>query len=486
MGTDMNGNYVNETKFDLVASGQSGERDIHNRYTHTNVAHVNPYQFMDDSYFGEGGYRTGAYLIPFSRESDYLSRKELAVYKNYLKPILDAMITPVFAQQAVRITQGNTYFDSFEEDVTGNGMPLQEFTCEVTSIARRHGVCFVVMDNYIEQPETVAQASEQRIYPYVYIRKASQVAEFHVDDFGNLDSITFNEPDSLDNDEKTCKKRRKWTAADVTTYKKEINGKWVVDTIRPIAVGRIPVITLYSDSRECVTILVDPPLYDIARMNHMIYNMTAEIRDQERSQAFSVFYCQGIPPSEMAVGTKTYLNLPDGVTITPGYASPNQAILDGLISHEDKIREQIYMIAEQNGVTGITTAKSGVALAWEFLAHEEVLRHTAAMATYLENQIAELFGDFTNESFVYNVKYRMVYSPVGIDDEIARYDKILKMPGVPVSLTNKIYERIARAVLVDEDQTVVDDVVASFDVVTRPTVVSSTDVNPQPMEAANE
>lgn len=474
MGTDQNGNFISETKFDLVTSGTSQDRDVNYRHTHINVNTVNPYVFMDHSYFGTGGYRDGSYLIPFTRESDYMGRRELAAYKNYVRPIIDAMIVPVFAQQAVRIVQGNTLFDDFEENVNGSGLPLQEFTSEICTIARRHGVVFIVMDNFIDQPDTVGQAAKDRIYPYVYIRKASQVAAYEQDAFGNLTTLTFEEPATKKSDGSIEYHRRKWTATESIPYVKQGDQWQQVGEIRPVTIGRLPVIAIYADTKECTTPLVDPPLYDIARLNLMIYNMTAEIRDQERAQAFSQLYVQGIPARELASGPKTVLILPPEANIAPGFASPDSAILAGLIEHEDKIRSQIYGIAEQNGVVGVQTSRSGVALAWEFLAHEEVLRHTAAMATWCEQEIARMFGDFTNENFVYNVKYRMNYSPVGLDDEIKRYDAILKMPGVPQPLTNKIYERITRAVLVDEDQETVDQVISDMstvDVITRPQVI---------------
>ena len=120
------------------------DRSLAGMNTSINVQSVNPYQLMNECYYGNGGIRSGAYLIPFSRESDYLSRKKLAIYKNYIKPAVRAMIEPVFNEEATRAVSSESgaavdnMFTKFLEDVDAAGTSMQNFSHATLNICRRH------------------------------------------------------------------------------------------------------------------------------------------------------------------------------------------------------------------------------------------------------------------------------------------------------------------------------------------------------------
>lgn len=486
MATNQNGQYVDENHFNdsaLTTGGAIQDRNIAQRQNYTNIATVSPYIFMDHSYFGTGGYRDGTYLIPFSLESAYQERRGLAHYKNYVRPVIDAMITPVFNESAIRtIEPNNSMFEAFLNNVDAAGTRMQPFAKVVMTQLRRHGISITVMDNYSStaQPRTVADAVSDRVYPYIYNRSAHAVESYECDDFGNLKWIMFREPDAVYQlSGKTVRESRyrKWTETQSQLLTKSNNSNIILPSnytksdYRVIAtashnLGIVPVIILYSDNKEDrSTLLPDPPLYDIARINYQIYNMSAEIRDQERAQAFSVFYCQGVPPQDLAVGVNNYINIPESSSISPGYASPDWQIVNGLIGHEDKLRQDIYTIAEQNGVTGVKEASSGIALQWQFIGHESTLKDTSLLASAFESRVANLFKLYTNQQFDYTVRYKDSFSPVSIDNKIDRYAKLLNIRGLNGRLVKLIDTRIAElltAGMSQEDiQTIIDEVAQS-------------------------
>lgn len=456
---------MSEYQFDQLNAEK--DRNISWANTSVNPLSVNKYLFMNMCYYGNGYVRSGEFLIPFSRESDYLSRKKLAIYKNYIKPAIRAMVEPVFNEPASRMvttTEGSTVesnlFTKFLTDVDAAGTDMQSFSYNVLNVCRRHGVTFVVMDNFgsDQQPATIADAERLRIMPYIYLKQANEVEEVKTDAFGNLDYIIFTDIDAEVNGKKEPR-WRKWDTQSSSVLSKSKQNKWEVISSSVHGLGIVPVIVLYSDNPETKTdVLVDPPLYNSALINLAIYNQSAEIRDQERAQAFSIFYAQGLPEGDSVFGPKNFINLSTEVTMPPGYASPDFGIIAGLVANQEQLRKDLFMTLEQVGVVGVEGEQSGISKAFDFIGVEDTLKRTAYIATYLESKIADLFKMYTNEEFTYTVIYQNDFAPMGLDREIDRFDKIFKFP-ITGKFKSKLLEKVARLVFADEDQSVIDEII---------------------------
>ena len=425
----------------LVAQAVAADPNTSATATYESVLNIGIYNFMDYAHDGTEGFRDGRFLIPHSREMNYISRRDFSFYKNFFKPTLRAMIEPVFTEKASRSVTDETgaektdlMFNGFIEDCDNTGKPLQVFTERVVKTARLHGVSFAVMDNFRpeEMPETKGNAKDMRVFPYVYMRKASHVEAYSVDKFGNLQSITFLDiPVSTtmaDGKKKTEDRWRTWTANEVIISKKNDSGKMeVIETIQH-GLGVIPVISVYSINRDDNTnILVDPPLYDLARINAVgIYNKDSEMRELERSQEFAVFCVQAEQAGNLTIGTNNVLFVPMGANM-PEYVSPDSSTIKELRENQAALIESFFQIAEQNGVTGIQSSKSGVAKQWDFFAHESVLKKTSQMAINFETEIAELFKLYTDEKFDYIVDYPFDFQPQNVKEELEILDKALLM-----------------------------------------------------------
>jgi hypothetical protein len=111
------------------------------------------------------------------------------------------------------------------------------------------------------------------------------------------------------------------------------------------------------------------------------------------------------------------------------------------------------------GVIAVLNSESGVAKSYDFFAHESTLKRTASIATYIEYKIYDLFKLYTRDDFVYTVIYKTDYSPMGLDREIDRIEKILKISGLNPVFASKVQEKLANLVLVDEDISVVKEVI---------------------------
>jgi len=434
------------------------------------ISNENVYDFMDNSLNGTGGYRDGSYLVAHDREMNYDSRRKQCYYRNFMKPILKAMIEPVFNEEALRViqdTNGTIVEDSllneFIEDVTNTGMPMQPFTQEVLEYARLHGVCFVVMDNFEVQPATEKEAKDNRIYPYMYIKTSQQIKSengFIVDKFGKLESITFTDK----KDDKGNQLYRKWTKVDSTLVND--NGD-AVEQPKVHNLGTVPVISVYCAKRKSnEQILVDPPLYDLAKINFTIFNKDSEIRDQERAQGFSVFYLQSDQTGNITLGNKNVLYLPIGSTIPPGFASPDAAILKGLSDSGEKLREDLFRIAQQNGVSGVQQGTSGIALQWYFFAEEAVLEKTSSLAEDFEEASGSMFCLYTKQPLELEVEYKDDFQPQDVTNQLANLDKAMLMDLPPLS-KGLLKQKVVKLLFSDEDEETMKEVIDEIKLATE-------------------
>lgn len=462
-------------KVDVNKLEGGGDPNIYNTGKAIDINSVNVYTFMDHAFTGTGGFRNGKYLIPHSREMFFASRMQLAFYKNFVKPIINAMVRPVFSDQVARkvIREGSTdekprpdtesLFNDFIWDCDNAGTYLQSYTHKTITKCRLHGLVFTVVDNFPQdqQPQTTAEAREGRVFPYVYMKAANQVKRWTLDKFGNIETIMFRDVDIIRRNERTGKDEvvetwREWDSMKSVQYIKteDKDGAESFQEVETVehGLGVVPVIVSYSlDRQDLNHLMVDPPAYDIARLNHTIFNTDSEIRELERSQGFAVFYIQSDTQSPtFTSGPWNVLWVPTTATMPPGFAAPDANIQKNLMEHQGNLREDLFRIAEQNGVIGVQSSKSGIALQWEFFAHESVLKKTSMLATELEEKISEIFKLYTGETFTYLVDYPDSFQPNDKLGELKQLDQ-LQLMEMPAKATAMIKEKAFRVMFADED-----------------------------------
>jgi hypothetical protein len=439
---------MSELHFDTATT------DITAHAGYVNPVSVNGYLFTWEAYTGTGGFFNGGYLVPYDRELFYSKRRQLAAYRNYTRPIVDSVVGPVFTSPIVR-KSNNDLFDAFLLNTDNKGTFITKNSHDVALLARLHGVVFVVMDNFENIPEmTVAEAINTRMYPYTYIQPAYTVKAYKADRFNKLEELTFTSHNETLEDGKTYQTTITWDSINSTkTWYKD--NKYVKHVTKTHGLGVLPVIAVYADNNN--EVLPQAPFYDLAKLNASLFNKDSELRDTERSQAFSIFYMQVDTASQsIALGPHSAVILPmdPNLTITPGYASPNPEILKILIASSDKYVESMYQLASNNGIVGFKSASSGIAEAYRFVAKNDQLKHTADIATKYEQALSHMFGLYINTPIEYTVNYTnnfdTFYSQSSVDDitkllNIDMPDKIkkeIKKSVVSRFLDNLSYEQI--------------------------------------------
>lgn len=387
--------------------------------------YVNDYLFCTHLYDGSGGIKDGTYLVPFERELYYTKRKSLASYRNFLKPIINALVEPVFSNPITRTTTNPLYL-GFIDDCDNRETSLSNIMAKAATLMKLHGVTFVVMDNFNDPPGSQATVLADRKYPYIYIQPAYTVDSYEVDKFNKLISITFKGEDEVIDGKKY---KILWRYDSVAITKQYHTGSGKDSKLireEPVEHGLnvMPVIPVY-DNGLTDQVLPPPTFYDIAKLNWSLFNKDSELRDLERAQSFSVFYAQlGGSNNNITIGPHAMMNLPadPSITIPPGYASPNPGISDQLVKSCNEFVESIYKAASQQGIVGIKQT-SGIAEAYKFQSANTQLKQTANIMQNLETKLVAMFGRYTKQtidcSISYTKQYDTYYSNINVD-EIAK------------------------------------------------------------------
>ena len=392
---------------------------------------LNVYDFVTHTYNGTDGYRDGSYLIPHPREAFYNTRRRSSYYVNAFRPVVDAMVNPVFKGEIAR-TSNSDAMDGFIANADNAGTPLQQYSRSAMLHARLHGICFVVMDNVtteeLKGAPTEAQAIAYRAYPYIYLKTAQCMKCIDVDKYGRMMSVTLY--DGV----------RKDGARDVPQYRYWDSQKWQLIEYKmgdgkeiPIVVsegthglGVVPVIPVNPFlASQSLAVMPQPPLFDLAFLSFALYNKESLVVTMEQNQSFSILYVSGMNAANLTVGPTNALFLGDGAKFAPGFVSPDAQHINNLVKNCDRIEERIHSLAQQNGVIGVVSQTSGVSKEWDFRAEEGVLQETALAASNLEYAIADLFDLYRESVSGYEVTYPKQFTPSYSKDRVDQALRIL-------------------------------------------------------------
>ena len=410
----------------------NGERQsIPDRYqiqsdrAHIAVRSLSAYDFVQHTYDGSRGYRDGTYLIPHPREQFYETRRESSYYVNAYRPIVDAMVIPVYNQEIERSSENDLY-SKFIEDCDAAGTSLHGFMEIAVTNARLFGVTFVVMENFREQPATQQAALAERIGPYIYERIPQHVKAHTVNALGSLETIDFFERcEIIDGKEREL--YRHWDNVQSVLYyvrkgKDDKAEAVIVETVVH-GLGVLPVIPVTGFCKtNSLRELPNPPTYDLAMLTFALFNKESQVTTLEQFQAFSLLVTSDFDASSLTIGPTTFLNCGSNAKFAPQYISPNTANITTLVANCERLKEEIYKQAGQQGVIGIKSEQSGLAKEWDFRAEESVLRKTATVAEKTEWKISELFSAYSGQdaalTLVYPSRFSPTYDSVRINDSL--------------------------------------------------------------------
>lgn len=390
------------------------------------------YRFLEDAYYATGGFKHGDYIVKRPRETleNYEVRKQLSYYLNYVKPVVDSHVNPIFRTEAARDwggrrdTNSSNLFSLFYDNVDTVKTKLPKFMKRAARIAKLHGAAFIVVDNIKDQPGTMAEVLKQRAFPYAYVVKPHQVTDYTVNKAGALTSITYTI--QADGSGSAGKLKEIWTWTE-TEWK--CSGQDTTEKTGPNLLGKVPVVVLMGADVDPGELKPQSEFYSIAKANKRIYNLCSEIDEIITKQAFSIFtYPIGANTDqqdvkEMLTGTENAVCYDGTLSNAPDYVSPDSAQLEQLRAERTELIQEIYRMAQQSHVTGVETKTSGVAKSWDFEQTNQTLADFANNCEAAEYNIAELFELWTGATINYECQYS---DDFGIVDVAGALDEVSK------------------------------------------------------------
>ena len=432
---------------------------------------VDKYELLDNAYRASGGFEDGSYLIPYpsERAEKYLRRKNMAYYINYVKPVVDAHINPVFKNPPTREGMSST-FQQFVNDVDGNGTTLTRFMKKASIRAKLHGVEFIVVDMEELQEGTLLtqkQMIDNRVYPYLYLVSPKQIQNYYTDKFGRLISITYTvQNTTLDNDGNAKEITEIWTWTK-DNCRREINGNKVD---MPNKLGIIPIIPLYGATNDTDDLLVQPDVLSIGKVAFAIFNGCSELRELHRRQAFSILtypiadddeYNSGENPIQL--GTSDCLLYRASTGSAPAFITPPTSSSDVILNEINFCIKEIYRMANMRMVTGVS--QYNVSASAKQQDSENLYREIDELAQNIqetEYKIAQVFARYLNESMDnYIVVYTPEYGIADITETLNSATTALTM-NICADFNEEVKKQVIKTVLSDVDSRIVSNILEKF------------------------
>lgn len=386
----------------------------------------NQYDLVEDSYTGQGGFATGEYLDNFGREYNYEERKSMAYYSNFVKPIVDAKVDPVFAKPAQMEYNNEDIVTAFIEDCDNNGSSLEQVIHKSTTKTVLMGNSFIVMDNFKadEIPETQAEVINERKFPYIYTKEVQDVYEYETDIFGKLRSITFYYGlYEINDSSESIYLYKTFTKDDIVYFTKKQNEDetWEIIIIDTITHGNgvVPVVYYNKD------ILPFSPYYSMATQARAIYNTASNISDLSRAQAYGLLLIPsmnmgGTPQDNIIISRDNALFYDAGSNNEPSYINADPNILGKQLELMDKQSQTLIQSADVLGTTAIAnnSSQSGIAESYRFFGKQQALQISSTIATYLTEEVIKLFGVFMGIDIEFEVQYTSNFAPTFVDTKM--------------------------------------------------------------------
>lgn len=417
------------------------------------------YKLLADAYAGIGGFADGSYLKQHPREANdkYEARRNLAYYLNYMKPCVDAHVSPIFKNLASRDYSGTgaAAWGQFLESVDFVGNGIRDLMKRAALASKIFGVSFIVMDREadVNGSMTVQTLTQDRKnLPYAFVVEPLRLKKIKADKFGQITLFEYYEPDP-DSEYSPAVRTLTLDGWHLRSSKGESEGKWNL--------GMLPVIPVRS--KECDPAIKLPPsdFISVAQTSLAIYNMSSWLGDILLNQTFSVLVFPSNQSDDLVIGTSNALGFPPESSHTPNFIAPPADPANILSANIDRLQQEIYRMAAVVNVTGVKTEMSGIARAWDFEQTNQILSDFADAIERAEYKLAELFKRWTGVDFEYKVSYPSDFSLSDLDTELANAE-LAKGLNFGDSFDVEVFKRVLTSYLPELPDDEFDNLVADY------------------------
>lgn len=362
------------------------------------------YRLLTDAYYGTGQFLTGLGLIKHAREDDnnYNKRRAMGYYLNYMGPIVNASVDPIFKDDINRDYKTTALFDRFLDDVDRAGTDLQDYIRRMATFAKLYTVVYIIVDNArdVEFDDKLDGNIESRRVPFLTHVLPENVTHWHFDDNGVMDEFEYRDR-YVDADGREAVKYYKWT-----------KDKWqIMDKSKGVQeegenpLGRVPVVQWFGRSHDVFEVLPDPEFISVAQANKHLYQLCSMLTSLLTQQTFSILTMPDFGAKDLTIGVNNLLVYPPESSHAPSFIAPDSGPADTLAAAIDRTINEMYRMSGIDSVIGVQTAKSGVAKQWDFERTNQRLVDFALHCEKAEKDIIALYQEWTGEDLEYKCTY---------------------------------------------------------------------------------
>ena len=401
------------------------------------------YRLCWDSYTGLGGFSDGSYLVKYPRETDekYARRRQLAIYPNFVKKIVDTYVGALFRVEPQRDFATNTEYAEFCQNVDLRGTDIDDFMRNIAKLTLIYGTVFVIVDKPKAEVLTRAHEKLQGIRPYATIRLPTQVMDIEIDSYGRIQKIVFSELNML----------REFTPG---AWKVQMGNEEYKGTT---PFGEVPVVAVsWTDPILPTDVIVPPFIHDIARVSKDLYNAISELREILRNSTFPILTIP-IPDQiseeklrNIVIGTENFIGYYPEKGGKPDFIAPPESPAKVYLDYINTLIDMIYSLANLEFIKGTQQQKSGVALEFEFQNLNSLLTQIAQNLEQAEYRIADLVAKWEGkDAFKGTIIYEKDFSYRDVERELKKAMDALTL-NISATFDAELKKYIARMLLGSE------------------------------------
>ena len=396
------------------------------------------HKLLSDSYRGGQVYIDNDHLWRYSSrepEFQFADRLKRAVYINDIRPIVDILVSKLYANDVHRLIPDEL---KFVKENIGGGISIETFMKRLSTHSAMY-TCGVLVDSpsveRLEGIETLKDQIDANVNPYAKIYMPWQIRDFYLNGYGEIEWVLLDDTECLGgNPFADEKKKRLYTLWTDTTYQKfSLEGK----TVELISEGEHPcqeVPFMFVNWQEQDSDFISDTSFETAAiLSRQIFNVMSYLDEMLAAGTFKHLFYPGstkdLPPDFTKNGVSgSAVTGFDGTKGTPFFAGQDLQNVAPFIEAINYYKKNILSLFGMDEDHDKKYVQSGIAKSLEFSKSENLIKSAASNMEEVEEWIMIFLGRWLGKELSVEVEYNKKYQQEDVDAELARLLQITMTP----------------------------------------------------------
>lgn len=374
------------------------------------------------------------HLVPYPRESGlkFAARAAVAVYENHLRSACERFVGYISKRPPLRDGLNNPLINAMVQDADWANNHLNVFWQSFMIEAKARGSMLLLIELPEEQGETMQDALERRLVPYLTAIEPERVTGFELNDRKRFRWVKFSASMLIDG--KDTAVDRYW---DETEWRVMIMDKVIASGPHPF--GECPVLA-FTETGAFPHV---GSFAQIADLSRRIYNAISERDEILRSQTFSVLAYQ-IPVDRAPMFSAEQVSATIGTNNmliyegdAPAFIAPSDGPAATYAQAIEALQESIRRVGHAIDPHQATNAESGMALTIRFQTLNGVLSSFAQRMQDLELRMWQIVARYMGLRDAPTVQWKADYSLADTERELGILAAMQATGFTPTALTEQ-------------------------------------------------